>query len=292
MDVSIIIVNYNTSVLIRNLMQTIEEKTEGISYEVIVVDNNPTDQFAIDLKDYLDKIIYVPLKENVGFGRANNEGIKVAKGRNIFFLNPDTLLINNAIKILSDYLDSNERVGACGGNLYDLDLKPNHSYMPKLPGLFSELNLLLGNSLYKLLYGCYDFNVSEEIKRVGYVTGADMMVKRYILDKIGGFNPIFFMYYEETELSFRIKKEGYHIVNVPMAKIVHLESKSFTSTIKKQKLVLESRNKYLNIIYPQYKRVLTNIVYTISCVVAVIIFTIKKDCQRKEIWLYSLKSML
>ena len=59
-DVSIIIVNYNTSVLIRNLMKTIEEKTEGISYEVIVVDNNPTEQFAIDLKDYLDKIIYLP----------------------------------------------------------------------------------------------------------------------------------------------------------------------------------------------------------------------------------------
>ena len=63
-DVSIIIVNYNTSVLIRNLLETIEKKTEGISYEIIVVDNKPTDQFAIDLKDYLDKIIYIPLNES------------------------------------------------------------------------------------------------------------------------------------------------------------------------------------------------------------------------------------
>jgi GT2 family glycosyltransferase len=84
-DVSIIIVNYNTSALIKNLLDSLYEKTEGISYEVIIVDNKPTEQFAIDLKDYLDRIIYLPLKENVGFGRANNEGLKIAKGRNIFF---------------------------------------------------------------------------------------------------------------------------------------------------------------------------------------------------------------
>ena len=111
MDVSIIIVNYNTSILISKLMKTIEEKTEGISYEVIVVDNNPTERFAIDLKDYLDKIIYLPLKENVGFGRANNEGLKVAKGRNIFFLNPDTLLKNNVLNsngiFVNDYISNN-----------------------------------------------------------------------------------------------------------------------------------------------------------------------------------------
>jgi GT2 family glycosyltransferase len=291
MDVSIIIVNYNTSVLIKKLLETIEDKTEGISYEVIVVDNNPTEQFAVDLKDYLDRIIYLPLKENVGFGRANNEGLKIAKGRNIFFLNPDTLLVNNAIKILSDYLDENENVGVCGGNLYDLDLNPNHSCMPKLPGLFSEINLMLGNSLYKLLYGSYDFNNTDNPKKVGYITGADMMVKRNILDKIGGFNPIFFMYYEETELSFRIKKEGYDIISVPSAKIIHLESKSFTSSVKKQKLVLQSRKKYLKIIYPLYKRIITDFVYIVSCIVALVVFTIKGDKQRKEIWLYSLKSM-
>ena len=99
MDVSLIIINYNTSLLIKDLLKSIYEKTEDITYEIIVVDNNPTEQFSIYLKDYLDKIIYLPLKENVGFGRANNEGLKVAKGRNIFFLNPDTLLVNNAIKI-------------------------------------------------------------------------------------------------------------------------------------------------------------------------------------------------
>jgi GT2 family glycosyltransferase len=142
-----------------------------------------------------------------------------------------------------------------------------------------------------LLYGSYDFNNTDKPKKVGYITGADMMVKRNILDKIGGFNPIFFMYYEETELSFRIKKEGYDIISVPSAKIIHLESKSFTSSVKKQKLVLQSRKNYLKIIYPLYKRIITDFVYIVSCIVALVVFTIKGDNQRKEIWLYSLKSM-
>lgn len=245
-DVSVIIVNYNTSVLIKNLLKTIEDKTEGVSCEVIVVDNNPTEQFSIDLKDYLDKIIYLPLKENVGFGRANNEGLKVAKGRNIFFLNPDTLLLNNAIKILSDYLDNNEKVGVCGGNLYDKDMNPTHSYQMTFPSLTWELNLFFGRSLwYRLLYGkSFTFNYSSKPKEVAYITGADMMVKRQVLEEVGAFNPAFFMYYEETELSYRIHKNGYKIVNIPEVKITHLEGKSISTNFSKQQMLLTSRKTY------------------------------------------------
>ena len=227
-DVSIIIVNYNTSVLIKNLLQTIEEKTEGISYEVIVVDNNPTEQFYLDLKDYLEKIIYLPLKENVGFGRANNEGLKVAKGRNIFFLNPDTLLINNAIKILSDYLDSYEQVGVCGGNLYEASLQPMHSFVRVLPSFLWDFNSLMLGIPFRILYGRnFQHNYTEKPIEVGYITGADMMVKRSVLNEVGGFDPDFFMYYEESELSFRIKQTGKKIISLPYAKIIHLEGQSF-----------------------------------------------------------------
>ena len=101
MDVSIIIVNYKTLSLIVNCIRSIIEKTDGISYEIIVVDNNSNDDFSKCLKDKFGNLVKcVPLQENIGFGRANNEGLKIATGRNIFYLNPDTLLINNAIKIL------------------------------------------------------------------------------------------------------------------------------------------------------------------------------------------------
>jgi GT2 family glycosyltransferase len=246
MDVSIIIVNYNTSALIKNLLDSLYDKTEGVNFEVIVVDNNPTEQFAVDLEYYIDKIIYIPLNENVGFGRANNEGLKVAKGRNIFFLNPDTLLLNNAIKILSDYLDSHDKVGVCGGNLYDASMNPTHSYQMTLPSVTWELNLFFGKGMwYKLVYGKnYTHNYTQKPKEVAYITGADMMVKRQVLDSVGGFNPAFFMYYEETELSYRIQKNGYKIMSVPDAKIMHLEGKSIQTNLSKQQMLLASRKTY------------------------------------------------
>ena len=123
MDVSIIIINYNTLDMTRACIDSIFEKTSSLDFEVILVDNNSKD----NSKDFFEKdkrIIYVYNNDNLGFGVANNVGLKFAKGRNILFLNSDTLLVNNAIKILSDYLDGNSDVGACGGNLYNKDMTP------------------------------------------------------------------------------------------------------------------------------------------------------------------------
>lgn len=228
MDVSIIIVNYKTLPLITNCIDSIIKRTKGITYEIIVVDNNSNDNFKERLKEkFEDAVTCVPLNENIGFGRANNEGIKIAKGRNIFFLNPDTLLINNAIKILSDYLDANAKVGACGGNLYDEDMRPTHSYSMLLPSIVWELNLCLSGYLEKMLWGRnFCFNNTNNIRNVAYICGADMMVKQNVLKQTGPFSDKFFMYYEDTELSYRIQKAGFKIVSIPYAKIQHLEGKS------------------------------------------------------------------
>jgi GT2 family glycosyltransferase len=285
MDVSIIIVNYNTSVLIKKLLETIEDKTEGISYEVVVVDNNPTEQFAVDLKDYLDRIIYLPLKENVGFGRANNEGLKIAKGRNIFFLNPDTLLVNNAIKILSDYLDENENVGVCGGNLYDKDMNPIHSFIRMLPSPIWDLNSLLGNLIFKSLYGKdIQFNYTGKPLSVGYVTGADMMVKRSVLEAVGAFDKDFFMYYEETELSYRIKKAGYDIISVPEAEIIHLEGQSFSTNERREALKSVSKKLYYKKTQPMFAYYLSNLFAYINAVLRIIYAKIRGNKNQIEYW--------
>jgi GT2 family glycosyltransferase len=291
MEVSIIIVNYNTSVLIKNLLRTIEKKTEGISYEVIVVDNNPTEQFAVDIKDYLDRIIYLPLKENVGFGRANNEGLKIANGRNIFFLNPDTLLVNNAIKILSDYLDENENVGVCGGNLYDKDMNPIHSFIRMLPSPIWDLNSLLGNLIFKSLYGKdIQFNYTGKPLSVGYVTGADMMVKRSVLDAVGNFDSDFFMYYEETELSYRITEAGYDIVSIPNAKIIHLEGQSFIIKEERIKKIIHSLKIYdKKTIKNKFYLSLCNFIRILNCRCRIIIFRIIHNQDKLLFWKYWLK---
>ena len=228
MDVSIIIVNYKTLPLIMDCIHSIIKHSVGISYEIIVVDNNSHDDFDKHIKSiYGNQVLCLPLSENIGFGRANNEGVKLARGRNIFFLNPDTLLLNNAVKILSDYLDANPSVACCGGNLYNVEMKPMHSYSMLLPSVSWEINLLLGGRYEKLRWGKNaQFNHTLAPRRVGYICGADMMVKHEVLEKLGGFSNDFFLYYEDTEFTYRIKLAGYEIVSVPFAKIQHLEGRS------------------------------------------------------------------
>lgn len=227
MDVSIIIVNYNTASVTLNCINSVFEKTEGIDFEVILIDNASTDG-SKEVFEADARIKYIYNKQNLGFGQANNKGISIAKGRNILFLNPDTLLLNNAVKILSDYLDNHAKTGACGGNLYDERMRSTHSYFMILPSIMWELNLLSKSSLEKVIWGkSSQFNHSQFPKKVGYICGADLMVKSDVLKQTGAFSPSFFMYFEETELSYRIKKAGYTIFSVPDAKIQHLEGKSF-----------------------------------------------------------------
>lgn len=285
LDVSVIIVNYNTSVLIRDLLATIEEKTEGITYEIIVVDNNPTESFAIDLKDYQEKIIYLPLKENVGFGRANNEGLKISKGRNIFFLNPDTLLLNNAIKILSDYLDKNKNVGVCGGNLYDANLNPNHSYMPILPSPLWDINFLLCGLIFRILKGKnIQFNFTSKPLRVGYITGADMMIKRSVIDIVGPFDPDFFMYYEETELSYRIKKSGFESHSIPDAKIIHLEGMSCDTSERRERMKNVSKKIYYSKTQSKFNYRLSSFLFKIYACLRLTLYKLIGNSKKYNYW--------
>lgn len=290
-NVSIIIVNYNTKELIANCIQSIFEKTHEVIYEIIVVDNASADGSQQMIAEKFPSVKLIELNKNIGFGRANNEGIKIANGKNIFFLNPDTILLNNAINILSDFLDKNNRVGACGGNLYTKDLKPNFSYMPFFPTLLHELNLLTRNLLFKSFIGRnYQFNHTMKPLEVAYITGADMMVTRNCLTSAGTFDPDFFMYYEETELSLRIKKKGYKIYSVPDAKIIHLEGGSFSYSKDSQRLSLVSRSIFMKkakkgFIY----RSTSDSVYLTICLMGMLRAKIKNNKDNYDFWQFSLK---
>lgn len=243
-DVSIIIVNYNTLQITTNCIESIFNYTKNLSFEIILVDNASIDG-SKKFFEHDSRIKYIYLEENIGFGKANNVGFKFAKGRYFFCLNPDTLLINNAIKFLCNFMDENLICGACGGNLRDLQLNPIHSFCRKLPGFFTEFNQFLLGFPSKLIYGSsYMFNNTRKSIEVGYVTGADLMIRASILNEIGGFDPDFFMYYEESELQYRIKNKGYKIYAVPYAEIIHLEGKSFEFNIKREKASLISRSLY------------------------------------------------
>lgn len=257
-DVSIIIVNYNTLEKTKDCIYSIIEKTSGVSFEIIVVDNASKDGsqnfFCRD-----ERIRYIYNEENLGFGKANNVGIINARGRNIFFLNSDTVLCNNAVKILSDFLDNREDAGACGGNLFDIMKNPTHSYKKDFYSVWTEINNLLHYIPARIHKDINEqFNFSGRPMAVAYITGADLMVPKKILDEVGCFNPRFFMYFEEEELCYRISKAGYKIYSNPEAEIIHLEGGSTKGprALHDNKLFQESRKIFLEEVYGEkYERI-------------------------------------
>lgn len=229
MDVSIIIVNYHTEKLICDAVRSISEKTSGVDCEIIIVDSDPVEEsrFVLGSIDCGMPVTYVEMPENRGFGMANNEGFRYASGKYLFCLNPDTLLVNNAIKILFDYMESHPQCGACGGNLYHEDMTRAISFRRILPGPFWEFSEGMKRHPEHLLFGRNSkFNHSGRPVKVGYITGADLMLRADLIGGTGGFAPEFFMYFEETDLCARIHKAGYNVISVPDANIIHLEGKS------------------------------------------------------------------
>lgn len=240
MDVSIIIVNYNTKQLLLNCIESVIEKTEDIKYELIVIDNNSTDSPEEELKLKFRNIIYYQSPNNVGFGNANNLGASLASGKFLFFLNSDTLLINNAIKILFDFWinTKNSKIGALGGNLYHKDFSPNFSYAMHFPSLIA---IFLYRARYFKLFKLDCFNLTKLVKKVSFVIGADLFISKEIFNHYGGFDPNIFMYNEDCDLQFQLVNDGLEIFNIPSAQIIHLQGSSSNT---KQKLIMEVTSFY------------------------------------------------
>lgn len=220
-----IIVNYNTLEMTKNCIESVLAKTDGVSYEIILVDNASTD----GSKEYFvqdKRIKYIYSNDNLGFGKANNLGYKEAKGDFIFLLNSDTVLLNNAIFEFFKYAQrSDKRVGCIGGLLLNDEKKIIHSYaaIPTVKTFFknyiNNYTRLLGLNLVK---DTQDYDNLRYPLEVGYVTGADLFIKREVIEKFGLFDPSFFMYYEETEMQFRYKKKGTSSVIITGPQIIHL----------------------------------------------------------------------
>ena len=275
-DVSVIIVNYKTPQLVADCVRSVTAHTRGVDYEIIIVDNHSCDDIAVCVEQLRseerlgDRLSLIQLTDNIGFGKANNKGVATARGRNILFLNPDTLLLNDAVSILSEYLDTHDSVGGVGGNLYDELMRPALSLRRIYPGIRWELSDMTLHTVERLIFrGSWCFNKTGRPLPVAYCSGADLMVRRSVIDSVGCFAPEFFMYYEETDLCRRIRRGGYGVVSVPQARIQHLEGKSFRrdkEPISRRGLLLaeQGRRVYYRKNVDGVRRAVANGIYSLS----------------------------
>ena len=224
-DISIILVNYNTVRLTVDCIDSIFSFTHNVRFEVIVVDNASTDG-SKELFEKDDRIQYIYEEKNHGFGKANNIGASLAKGNYLFFLNSDTLLYENAIFDLFNFLENNRDAIICGGNLVSKDKLPTSSFERLFPSISYVLNELLLKIPGKIIFGkntCY--NYTRNPLKVAYVSGADLMIRKNIFKALNGFDETFFMYFEETDLCKRATKYG-NIYSIPHAHIIHFGGQS------------------------------------------------------------------
>ena len=231
-DVSIIIVNWNGGKYLEETINSLHEKTKDISYEIILIDNNSNKNEESYL--YLDKlaqyinVTIIKSDENLGFAKANNRGMEIAKGRNFLILNPDVVMHNNVVKVLSDYLDNNEKVGMVGPKIFDINGNFQQNCMKGKPYPMDTLFHLIG--LAKAFPNCKALNGyalrylnRDEINECGALSGCCMMLKKSLYKEIGGMDEQFFMYQEETDWGIRTAKAGYKTVYNPNAVVTHYQ---------------------------------------------------------------------
>lgn len=231
-DVSIIIINYNTLNLTKNCIQSIRNNTKNVSYEIILVDNASPDRSGDILEKWTSEstdIIFIKSNKNLGFGRANNLAYKQTSGKYIFLLNSDTILLNNAIKIFKDSMSALPEKYVClGSPLLERDKKtigPSSGEFPTIKKLVKQKFKRTLSHIGIIKSYQYKYHFEKPITIVDYVIGADLFIRREVIEKLGLFDNDFFMYSEETEMQFRYNKNGFISAIIKGPEIIHLTPK-------------------------------------------------------------------
>lgn len=231
MQLSIIIVSYNTKDL---TLQTVESVGVDPDREIIVVDNASTDESVRALHHRFGKKVHIiDRKENGGFAKANNEGIKIAKGKYILLLNSDTIVHPSALDNMVRALESNPKIGILSSKLLNVD----GTYQPQGGALPSLWNIaawwlwpLPGVIPFIDPYQNENEVTGMEVEHRGWVGGTAMMIRRDVIDQVGVLDEKIFMYAEDVDYCIRAREKGYDIGITPMAAITHIGSASTSSS--------------------------------------------------------------
>ncbi len=230
-DLSIIIVNYNVKEFLQNLIHSIEKASENISTEIIVVDNASTDGSNELLKSKFPFIKLIENKINLGFGKANNIGLRIAKGNYIVMINPDAIVSEDTFSKMIKFFEENPEAGLATPKILNPDGSLQLGCRRSFPGpwtSFCRVTGLSGLFPNSKLFARYNLTYLPENQtfEVDAISGSFMMVNREVYEKVGGFDEQFFMYGEDLDLCYRIQNAGYKVFYVHTAQIIHYKGES------------------------------------------------------------------
>jgi hypothetical protein len=248
-DVSVIIVNWNTREILSNCLRSVYEQTQEIKFEVIVVDNASLDGSAEMIKQVFPQIILIENRENRGFAAANNQGMKIAKGRYVLLLNPDTIVLDGAIQKSVAYAETHSDIGVLGCQVWlnDKEIQQTCFAFPSVAGLIVQKmgfrRLFPRSRVFGWIdYGWWDRKSPMD---VDVVSGMFMLVRKPAIDQVGVMDEDYFIYAEETDWCRRFRKAGWRCVFAPIARIIHLDGGNKSTDLVKVKMYVQMQKSVL-----------------------------------------------
>jgi len=227
MKLSVIIVNYNVTQLLRSCLLSLQKYIREIEYEIIVIDNASIDISWKELITEFPNIHFIASETNGGFSKANNQAIRTAKGEYILLLNPDTEFEGFYMKELLDFADAQPSFGCLGVRMHDAE----GNFLPEskrsVPDMFNSFEKLFTNFKKNNSKSYYRNDIEEnEMAEVDVITGAFLLAKKVVYEKIGGLDEAYFMYGEDIDLCYTFLRNGYKNFYYGKVSILHHKGES------------------------------------------------------------------
>lgn len=242
MQLSIIIVTWNVKDLLKKCLHSIYQHTQGIDFEIIVIDNASKDNTVLMIVQEFPEVKVIASNQNLGFAKANNSGLEHAQGKYILFMNPDMELTENTFAKMINLMEQDPKIGLSACQLMYPD-QTRQNNIKNNPGLCDQLLILLKlhhlfkpKCLQKYLAKDFDYTKQQEVQQI---MGAFTFCNGEVIRELGGWDTDFWLWWEDLDLCKRAQNTGYKIVYTPNTKIIHHEGKSF-----EQKQSLEKQKKF------------------------------------------------
>lgn len=264
MDLSIIIVSWNVKDLLRENLKAIFDTDKNIECEVFVVDNNSADGSAQMVQEEFPQVNLIANSDNRGFAKANNQAIKQAKGKYVLLLNPDMRVGIHTLEKSVNWMDNNSEAGILGIHLKD-ETGKTVPHIRRFPGLIDQAALILKiPHVFPGILDSYmlpDFDYSQSAV-VDSIRGSYFMIRKEVIDEIGGLDEQYFIWFEEVDYCKMAKRAGFKVMYTPEIECLDFVGKSFSQVMgyKQQKMFTESMFKYFKKWHSNFEY---NVIYTL-----------------------------